>query len=314
MAPRPRLCAQHPARRHPGDATGTIAQEEILPFTPWWLLTSVDLHHVTGLSLLLLAGLVRFRPGWLFLAGVVVVGLAGPLVRGLGFGMPLLDGPLTPVLGGAPNVYYAAVPWVVFPLAGAVFGRLLAEASDRDRIFRIGGLAGLGLLVAGGVLILLTKPDLDVSTYWRMPPAFIVGTFGVVLVWLALCDLAARRAWLDLRLGVVYHWSDRVIPMYFVHWLVVGWGIAFVGFRDLGLPAILVATPCAVIVTTLCSRFAIGLGSLPWRIRDRLRLRDHGLAAATGLELVTDPARAEAWRSRKGGRSMSGPSVWSRSS
>src|SRR3974377_1828989 len=64
-------------------ATGTITQAQIQPFTPWWLLTSVDLHHVTGLSLLLLAALVRFRPGWLFLGGVVLVGLPGPLLRRL---------------------------------------------------------------------------------------------------------------------------------------------------------------------------------------------------------------------------------------
>jgi len=70
----------------------------------------------------------------------------------------------------------------------------------------------------------------------------------------------------------VYFWSDRVIPMYFVHWLVVGWGIGIVGFRDLPLPGILVATPIAVVITTLGSRFAIGLEELPHRLLGRAEL------------------------------------------
>ena len=74
---------------------------------------------------------------WLALAAGVV--LAGPVVRGLELGTPLLDGPLTPILGGAPNVYYSVVPWVAFPLCGAVFGSLVARASagaGRIRVLR----------------------------------------------------------------------------------------------------------------------------------------------------------------------------------
>ena len=130
---------------------------------------------MTGLSLILLGLLIRWRPGWLWLLGAAALAAAGPLIRGLSFGTPILDGPLTPVLGGAPNVYYAAVPWVVVPLGGAVFGRYLASTgpAGRSRVFRIGGLIGIALLAAGAILIALTNPAFDVVTYWRMPPAFV---------------------------------------------------------------------------------------------------------------------------------------------
>lgn len=287
-----------------GMATGFITQQQIEPFTPWWLLTSVDLHHVTGMSLLLLAVLVRFRPDWRYVAVAVAIGLSGPFLRGLSFGTPLLDAPLTPILGGAENVFYAAIPWVFFPLVGAAFGRLLATARDRARVFRLAGLLGIGLAVGGGAWILASGLPLDVFTYWRMPPPFIVGTIGVVLAWLALCDLVARRASIDRRLGIVYHWSDRVIPMYFMHWIVVGWGVAIVGFRDLPLPWILVATSGAVVVTTISSRIAIGIESLPWLLRARLRAARGGPAIPipvmpdqrieVGPDLVADPVPADA--------------------
>jgi uncharacterized membrane protein len=248
-----------------GMQAGVVTQEQIAPFTPWWLLTTVDIHHMAGLSLIALAALrTRFAPSAVWLVAAVALGIAGPLLRGLDFGTPLLDAPLTPILGGAPNVYYAVVPWLVYPLVGAVFGTALARATDRRRVFRLGAALGGVMLVAGGGLIALTHPAFDVETYWREPPAFIVGIMGLVFVWLAICDVVTRRGWLDRRLGIVYRWSATIIPMYFTHWLVVGWGIGVVGFRDLPLPAVLVAIPVAVVITHLLSRFAIGLETPSW--------------------------------------------------
>jgi uncharacterized membrane protein len=251
-----------------GMATGWITQAQIEPFTPWWLLTTVDIHHMAGLSLIALALLrLRWRPGWPWLALAAGLALAGPWLRGLHVGTALLDGPLTPILSGAPNVYYALVPWLVYPLAGGVFGRIVAEATDaaaRRRILRLGGLLGVGLCAAGGALLLISRPTFDVPTYWREPPEYIVGIFGLVLVWLWICDAVTRVAWVDRHLGLVYHWSARVIPMYFSHWLVVGWGIGLVGFRDLPLGLVLLGIPVAVAATHVLSRFAVGLETPAW--------------------------------------------------
>ena len=268
-----------------GMATGVVTQEQIQPFTPWWLLTSVDLHHVTGLSLVALAALrVRLRPGWSWIALGAAIAAAEPLLHGLNFGTPLLDGPLTPVIGGAPNVFYAVVPWVTYALIGGVFGRMLVGSPDRRRFFRRGALLGAGLIGISGVMIAASHPTFDVVTYWQGPPAFVVGIVGIVLVWLALCDAVSRRAALAVPLRVVDYWGARVIPMYFMHWIVVGWGCAIVGFRDLTLPAVLVASSTAVVLTTYLSRFAIGLEGAPWRSRRLRRLLGRDVGAAGGSE------------------------------
>ena len=251
-----------------GLATGVVSADQIAPFDAWWLLTSVDIHHMAGLSLIAIAALrLGTRPGsiWLALAGALA--LAAPWLRTITFGTPLLDLPLTPILGSAPNVFYAVVPWLVYPLTGAVFGTIVARAPDRRAIFRRAGLVGLGLCVAGVGLIAVEQPSFDVQTYWREPPSFIVGILGIVLVWLAICDIATRRAWIDRRLGVVYGWSSRVIAMYFSHWIIVGWGIGVVGFRELSLAAVLVAMVGAVILTSFASRLAGRLEAGPWRGR-----------------------------------------------
>jgi len=244
-----------------------------MPFTPWWLLTSVDLHHVTGLTLIAIAALrAVWRVDWRWLALAAAVALGEPLLHGLNVGVSLVDGLITPIVGGPPNAYYTVVPWLAYPLVGTVFGAILVRAADRPRLFGLAAGVGLGLMAVAGILIIALHPAFDVATYWAGPPEFTIGIVGIVLVWLAACDAVTRIPSVDRRLGLVYFWSDRVIPMYFVHWLVVGWGIGIVGFRDLPLPGILVATPIAVVITTLGSRFAIGLEELPHRLLGRAEL------------------------------------------
>jgi uncharacterized membrane protein len=264
-----------------GFATGVITPEQVAPYSLWWLATTVDLHHVIGLSMVVIALLrTRTSPGWLWLGlgGALVLG--APWLRTISFGTPILDAPLTPVLGSAPNVYYALVPWLVYPLAGAAFGAILARTPDRTGIFRRGAALGVVLLVIGGALIMIQRPGFDVFTYWRQPASFVVAIFGVILVWLALCDVVTRRHWIDRRLGVVYGWSDRVIAMYFTHWIIEGWGDGLVGFRALELGPVLLAMLAAVVVTNYGSWLAVRLEASPW-----FRRAPSGHASEVGVEV-----------------------------
>ena len=248
-----------------GLSTGVVTPEQIVPFTLPWLLTTVDVHHMAGLSLVFMAllGLLA-RPGWAWVAAGAAVVLAGPILRGLEFGTPLLDGPLTPILGGAPNVYYAVVPWIAYPLVGAMFGILVARSTDQPRVFRWGALLGVALCAAGVGLFVASPPAFDVDTYWRMPPAFFVAILGLVLVWLWACDLIVRHVRANRVFAFLYGWSANVIAIYFTHWLVVGWGVGVFGFRSQPLEGALIGIVAAIVATALLSRFAIGLETPRW--------------------------------------------------
>ena len=251
-----------------GLSTGLITADQIAPFTLPWLATTVDVHQMAGLSLIAIAALrMAARPSWTWLAIAGVVVVTGPFVRGLEFGTPLLDGPLTPVLGGAPNVYYAVVPWIAFPLVGAVFGGIVARSTAPDarrRVFRRGALLGGALCAAGVALFLVSPPSFDVETYWRMPPSYFVGISGLVLVWLWLCDLVVRHVPANRIFTFLYGWSGSVIAIYFTHWLVVGWGVGIFGFRSQPLVGALLGIAVAIAATALLSRFAIGLETPAW--------------------------------------------------
>jgi uncharacterized membrane protein len=253
-----------------GLQAGVVTPEQIAPFTLPWLATTVDVHHMAGLSLIGIAALrlKTGRPGWLWLGLAAAIVGAGPLLRGLETGTPILDGPLTPILGGAPNVYYAVVPWIAFPLVGAVYGTAMARAGHetqaRVRVFRWGALLGLGLCAVGIALFLLAPPSFDVSTYWRMPPSYFIGIAGLVLVWLWGCDLVVRRVRANRAFSFLYGWSADVIAIYFTHWLVVGWGVGVFGFRSQPLEGALLGIVLALVATALLARFAIGLETPRW--------------------------------------------------
>jgi uncharacterized membrane protein len=244
---------------------GVVTADQIAPFTLPWLATTVDVHHMAGLSLIAIAALrIAARPGWAWLALGAGIVLAGPFVRGLEFGTPLLDAPLTPVLSGAPNVYYAVVPWIAYPLVGAVFGSFVARAADRPRVFLAGALVGVALCAAGVAWFVIDPPVFDVDTYWRMPPSYFVAISGFVLVWLYACDLAVRHVPANRAFDFLYGWSSRVIAIYFTHWLVVGWGVGIFGFRAQPLEIALVGIVVAIAATALLSRYAVGLETPRW--------------------------------------------------
>jgi hypothetical protein len=257
-----------------GLQAGVVTPEQIAPFTLPWLATTVDVHHMAGLSLIAIAGLrvLTGRPGWIWLALAAAIVATGPVIRGLELGSPLLDGPLTPILGGAPNVYYAVIPWVAFPLAGAVYGTAMARAGHggdnvavaRIGVFRWGAVLGLGLCVVGIGLFSIAPPSFDVSTYWRMPPSYFIGITGLVLVWLWGCDLMVRHVRSNRAFTFLYGWSADVIAIYFTHWVVVGWGVGVFGFRSQPLEGALIGIVVAIVATAVLARFAIGLETPSW--------------------------------------------------
>ena len=270
-----------------GLSAGIVTEEEIAPFTLPWLLTTVDVHHMAGLSLIAIAGLsLALRPGWGWLVVAAAVVLAGPFVRGVELGTPLLDGPLTPILGGAPNVYYAVVPWIGFPLVGAAFGAVVARSVDRVRVFRWGALLGAALCTLGVGLFVVTPPTFDVDTYWRMPPSFFVAILGLVLVWLWACDVVVRHVRANRVFTFLYGWSANVIAIYFTHWLVVGWGVGIFGFRSQPLAGALFGIGVAIVATALLARFATRLETPAWL--ERLASR-HEPAGSGAVKAAFEP-------------------------
>ncbi len=119
---------------------------------------------------------------------------------------------------------------------------------------RTGVVALIGCVV-GVVLITATSTTLDDRTYWRLPPVLVPAILGFVIAWVWLCDIVVHHAGRRFGLPVVYGWGARVTSMYVIHWLIVAWGVAIVGFRVMGLGPVLVAMVAVLAATVVASRW-----------------------------------------------------------
>ncbi len=245
-----------------GFGVGIVTPEQVAPFTPWSLLTMIDILQLAGCSLILMAALrevLPVGPAWLVVAAGIV--LVAPSLQGVTTGVVIVDALLGMLWATADNVYYPVFPWAVFPLVGAVVGDALVKERDRPLVLRRVGAVALVACAAGVALIAATSTTLDDRTYWRLPPILVPAILGFVVAWVWLCDTVVRHAGQRFGLGAIYGWSGRVTTMYVVHWLIVAWGVAFVGFRVLDLGPVLVAAVAVLAATIVMSR---------WRLRLRL--------------------------------------------
>ena len=243
-----------------GLATGVVTPEEVAPFTPLSLLWMVDILQLAGCSLILMAALrevVPVGPPWLLVAAAVV--LVAPLLQSVTTGIPIVDGLLGMLWATADNVYYPVFPWAVFPLVGAVIGNAMVPARDRPMVLRRAGVVALAACVAGVAVIIATSTTLDDRTYWRLPPILVPAILGFVVAWLWACDVAVRAAGQRFGFPVLYDWGARVTSMYVIHWLIVTWGVAIVGFRVMDLGPVLGAMAAVLVATVVASRWRLRL-------------------------------------------------------
>jgi uncharacterized membrane protein len=239
-----------------GLATGVVTSEEVAPFTPLSLMWMVDILQLAGCSLILMAALREVVPlgaAWLLVAAVVV--LVAPPLQGMMTGLAVVDAVLGMLWATAGNVYYPVFPWVVFPLVGAVVGDAMVRARDRPKVLRRAGALALVACVAGVALIVTTSTTLDDRTYWRLPPVLVPAILGFVVAWVWACDVVSRGVGWRFGLPIIYGWGARVTSMYVIHWLIVAWGVAIVGFRVMDLGPVLVAMVAVLAATVVASRW-----------------------------------------------------------
>jgi len=227
-----------------GQATGLIPPEGVGSFTAWSLLVTVDVFHLAGSSFIAIAVLRPvLRHDALWVAAAIAVVLLAPLVQGIRTGILPVDGALGTLWATGPSVYYPFFPWAVFPLLGMALGRSVHRAADGQRgsVLAGWGLAGVAMALAGGVALGDRLVTLDTVGYWRLEPLLALTLAGVALAWVAACGGIVAVVGRTMPVRLLVTWGRGVTRLYVAHWIIVAWGLGFVGYLALPLPATLLA-------------------------------------------------------------------------
>ena len=293
----PRLRPQLPARRHPRQprpATGVITAEQVAAVHAWWLATTVDLHHVVGLSLVVIAALrTRVQPG-LALArrSPARSCFIAPRVRTFIFGTPAprRAADAVPRLGARTSTTRSCPGWPT-RWCGAVFGAIDGASADRAGLCRRGALVGSG---APGrrprPRSSSQRPGFDVFTYWRMPLSFAVAIFGIILRLAghvrprdpAAMDRPPARGSSTAGATASSRSTSRTGSS-------SAGASASSGSGDLPLGAVLLAMAAAVVATHWFSKVAVKLESSWWVRRDPTGTRERHSEVAVEIHRPAEP-------------------------
>jgi len=133
--------------------TGPEIASATVPASPLASFWAVDILQMAGLSFVLLTLLRRYLPfRWVWAILAAAVAFVSPLLWHWG-------GPsgVYALWGNRDDVFFPLFPWVVYPLAGMVYGPCSFEAEDRGRAVKRRAVIGTLFFAVGGATFFLPR-------------------------------------------------------------------------------------------------------------------------------------------------------------
>lgn len=214
----------------------------------------VDILQFAGIAMILLALIRHYLPWprtWFLLAALVVV--SSPLLWGIDSGISAVDWLLGLLWGTYEEVWFPVFPWLAFPLLGMVFRHFVETEDGQLRMDRRIVILGLAVLIAG-LMLTYMNPEYHLGDYYRSGPGGIAWMCGFVVVWLFLCETAVRKIPDNRVFRLLYYWSKHVTTVYFVQWIIIGWGVAIFPYMEQSLLITVILMAAAVLLTHWITR------------------------------------------------------------
>jgi hypothetical protein len=202
------------------DKFGLVLEGNTSPVVLFFI---VDILQMAGLSLMIMAVARRFvRKTWIWIAMPVIVSMVSPVLWGR-----LAEIPGTALLwGDQDRVFFPLFPWLIYPLVGIFYGRSYLMFPKPGLLMKKSFFLGLIMVAAGAIMWhFFPNEDYFVGSYARSGPAFHLVISGFVLTWMALCFWTVERIPDNRIFRVLYFWSRNVIVVYFIQWILLGWGL-----------------------------------------------------------------------------------------
>jgi len=185
----------------------------------------VDILHLAGLSLIFGAVCKKFLSRKLILLLALVIVFVAPF---LWQSEPILS-PLLLFWGDSTHTHFPFFPWFFYPLVGMAISGVATDPDLLRRLHKkISALAAV--TVAVGLSLL---PFFPIVSYVRGGPALHFLILGFVFFWLlGFFALAKTRFAGSFFARILTFWSSHVTTIYFLQWILFGWGILIFGFAS----------------------------------------------------------------------------------
>ncbi|KZS42898.1 hypothetical protein AWE51_16155 [Aquimarina aggregata] len=215
-----------------------------------YMLGTGDILQLAGVSLLFMGIINRFSKNkFVPVLLALIIAVFSKEIHGFRLGIKGVDYILDLLWGAEWNVYFALFPWFSFILIGMFFGMWYKEQNKSNRyLFNRMGIAGIVLMLLGGGLCIYNF-TYHFGDYFHLGPGGTIYLAGFNLTLLWLTNLLVTRIKKNKVFEFFYYCSKRVTTIYVIQWIIICWGMGFLGYQQFGVTGVLVLIPISILVT-----------------------------------------------------------------
>ena len=198
-----------------------------------YLFQTGDILQLAGITLLLMVFIHKFSNNkFIPLILALITALATPIVRGIRLDIVGIDYLLDLLWGAEWNVYFAVFPWASFILVGMFFGLWYKEKNYNDRfIFTQMFWIGVLCTAIGGGLSYYNF-EYHFNDYFHLGPGGAVYLAGFNLILFCIAHLIGSYFPNNKFFDFLCYSSKRVTHLYVIQWVLVCWGMGFLGYQQ----------------------------------------------------------------------------------
>jgi uncharacterized membrane protein len=202
-------------------------------------LISVDILQFAGLTLIYFSIIKKLKSNLVvvLITGVVFC-LVNLLLSSIKIENLFLSTFTTLIWGSGKTSYFPFLSWIIYPIAGYTFGSFLIRCSNKLKFYLILFFTGLISFLGSGFLTVgLFNIDiglLDEYSYYHHNILGNIVFLSFVLTWVSFLFFISKWFFGVLK-TTIERWSRNVTSIYFIHWILIGNIVIFVGMNNSNL-------------------------------------------------------------------------------
>lgn len=229
---------------------GLVSAEDLGGDTPLTELLVVDILQFAGIAFIICSLLRHYLPQpkyWLGLA--LIIAFASPYAWDAKTGNYIADELLKLLAGNiSEGAFFPQLPWLAYAISGMAFGHWMKQADDLNSFLKKSAWYSLATTVAG-IAIILTDVDYHSGDSMRAGPGAVVAISGFTALTIFLLQNIVEKIPHNPVFSFWYSWSKHITTIYVVHWLLIGWGLMYFGFRTLSGSSFLITLLALYVLT-----------------------------------------------------------------
>ena len=241
---------------------GLVSQEELGDGNPIYELLVVDILQFAGIAFIICSLLHHYLPKpkyWLLIA--LVIAFVSPYTWDTYSENTVINEILKLFAGNiVDGAFFPQFPWLAYAISGMAFGHWLKQADDLNIFLKKSAWFSLAITLVG-IGIIFTNFDYHSGESMRAGPGGVIAISGFTALTIFLFNIIIQKVPHNPVFSFWYTWSKHITTIYVIHWLIIGWGLMYFGFRSLSGLGFLIALFTLYILTHYLSTGWIKLQS-----------------------------------------------------